>query len=532
MLNRITRSSINFALLGLLVAGLAYGAFDWYVCRIYVPEGQSLLLRYKGPLIFPAEESQPGRLAEAGQVGVMREMRGPGRHFYNPIYWERTLVSDVVILPHQIGVVTCKVGDPLPPGKFLVDGDLQGEAITQSRGILRKVFGPGRYRANPYAYEFKIVGTEVTTSAAQEKVSGWVEIPTGYVGVVTMQTDNPAMNLLPGIQDKVLPPGLYPINPKEQQIDIINIGFRETSIEVAQEVDAEGKPQYDVEGEAVPVAGTGIGFPSNDGFNIQLDFSAIWGVMPDNAAAVLRTFGNIDAVASKVIEPQTESICRNNGSKMGAIELLVGDQREAFQAGVSKDFKDVLEDKKITLLYGLVRHIYIPQEVREPIQKGYVADELTLTRDEESKTARIEADFREAEKKVELEAERVRVDTQRLSASVLAEGEKTAKEIQAATTQLIASIDLESAEFDAKRTVMLGRAKADAQKLSAQAKAEKFRLAADAFGSTEAYNKWEFAEQLPDTIDLNLFYAGEGTLWTDLKSITPTLPVRESTPAK
>ncbi len=92
---------------------------------------------------------------------------------------------------HQIGVVTCKVGQPLPAGEFLVDGDLQGEAIAKSQGILRKVFGPGRYRANPYAYEFKIVGTEKLDSGMQEKVSGWVEIPTGYVGVVTMQADNP-----------------------------------------------------------------------------------------------------------------------------------------------------------------------------------------------------------------------------------------------------------------------------------------------------------------------------------------------------
>lgn len=519
------RPFINLAVVTLFATVLAYGAFDWMICRVYVPEGHSLKLRYKGPLILSAKEPQPGRLAEAGQVGVMREMKGPGRHFYNPIYWEREIVPDVVIMPHQIGVVTCKVGDPLPAGEFLVDGDLQGDAMTQNQGILRKVFGPGRYRANPYAYAFKIINTEVSTSGSQAKVSGWVEIPTGYVGVVTMQAANPALGLVAGIQDKVLPPGLYPINPREQQIDVINVGFRESSIEVTQQTDADGSPIFDIEGEPVPVAGTGINFPSNDGFDIQLDFSAIWGVMPADAAEVVRTFGNIDAVETKVVEPQTESICRNNGSKMGAIELLVGDQRELFQSDVSAEFKQVLEDKRITLMYGLVRHIYIPANVREPIQKGYIADELKLTRDEETKTARIEGDFREAEKKVELEAERVRVDTDRMRASVVAEGEKLAREIEAETKQLIAKIDLETAELDAKKTVLLGRANSEAKKLAAEATADKFRLAAQAFGTTEAYNKWEFAENLPETLDLNLFYAGQGTLWTDLKNITPTLPV-------
>lgn len=527
---RSQKSIISLATAALFLGVLAYGTFDWTFCRVYVPEGHSLLLRYKGPLILPAKPAEPGRLAEAGQVGVLREMKGPGRHFYNPIYWERTIVPDVVILPGQIGVVTSKVGDPLPAGEFLVDGDLQGDAITRNRGILRKVFGPGRYRANPYAYEFKIVGTELANSGTQEKVSGWVEIPSGYVGVVTMQTNNTALGITTGIQDKVLPPGLYPINPREQQIDIINIGFREASIEVQQQTDADGKLVFDAEGEPVPVPGTGISFPSNDGFDIQLDFSAIWGVMPEDAAEVLRTFGNIDAVDKKVIEPQTESICRNNGSKMGAIELLVGNEREAFQSGVSSDFQQALESKRITLLYGLVRHIYIPADVRQPIQMGYVADELKLTRDEETLTARIEASLREAEKKVDLEAERVRSETERLKASVLAEGEKTAKEIAAATEQMIAKIDLETAELDAQKTVLLGRATAEAKKLSAEATADKFRLAAQAFGTTEAYNKWEFAEQLPETLDLKLFYAGEGTLWTDLKNITPTLPVLESKP--
>jgi regulator of protease activity HflC (stomatin/prohibitin superfamily) len=503
-----------------------YVGFLWFFCRVYVPEGHSLLLRYKGPLLLgTAVEPEPGRLAHEGELGVLEQMRGPGRHFYNPIYWERKIVPDVLIFPGQIGVVASKVGIPLPPGEFLVDGELDGENRAHHQGILRKVFGPGRYRANPYAYEFKIVGREVTSFGDQEKTSGWVEIPTGYVGVVTMQTDNPQLGLAAGIQDKVLQPAIYPINPKEQQIDIINIGYRETSIQVEQQVGKDGATAHDAQGEPLAITETGINFPSNDGFDIQLDFSAIWGVMPKNAASIVRMFGNIDAVQEKVIEPQSESICRNNGSKMGAVELLVGESREAFQTAVSEDFQRVLEEKNITLLYGLVRHIYIPQEVREPIQKGYVSDELKLTRDEETKTARTEADLREAESKVELEAERVRVDTDRMRASVLAEGEKKAKEIEAGTKQLIAAIDRETAELDAKKTVMLGRAESGAKQLSAEATADKFRLAVQAFGSPNAFNKWEFAEQLPQDLDLKLFYAGEGTLWTDLNNITPTLPL-------
>jgi len=63
----------------------------------------------------------------------------------------------VLIKPNEVGVVTCKLGDPLPEGEFLVDGEV-GE--TKSQGVLRKVLGPGRYRINTYGYEVKIVQTE------------------------------------------------------------------------------------------------------------------------------------------------------------------------------------------------------------------------------------------------------------------------------------------------------------------------------------------------------------------------------------
>ena len=512
-----------------LLALGAFGAFEWTVNRVYVEPGHSLMLRYKGPLLGKAEYAKPGHFAEEGQVGVLERLRGPGRHFYCPIWWERTIVADQVVKPGEVAVVTSKLGDPLPPGEFLVDGDL---GAAEFKGILRKVFGPGRYRVNPYAYEMKVIRAQTETVGNQVKHSGWVNIPTGFVGVVTYLADDPAQGKKAGIQEHVLPPGLYPVNPREQQVDIVEVGYRECSIEVEKRLDAKREIALDEGGEPSPIPETGINFPSNDGFEIQMDFSAIWGIMPENAAEVVRKFGNIDAVEQKVIIPQSESICRNNGSKLGAVELLIGESREQFQTTVSDEFEQVLEDKGVTLLYGLVRHIYIPQEVRLPIQQSFVADELKLTREQERETARTEAQLREEEQKVDLEAEKVRVETVKLVANVIAEGEKEAKEIAAETEQMVATIDRQAAEIDAQRTVQLGEAKAQAEQMQQEAKADKFKLAVDAFGAPDAYVKWQFAEGLPPEIDLRLLYAGEGTLWTDLKGITPTLPLRKPEPAK
>jgi len=181
----------------LLVGGLAFLVFQWTINRVYVDEGYSLQLRYKGPLVFGSrKQAKVGFWAEEGEIGIRKELRGPGRHFYCPVWWQREIVTDIVIQPGSVGIVTCKLGDSLPGTQFLVDGEI-GE--TKHKGVLRKVLGPGRYRINPYGYEVKIVQTEKKESGTQTKYSGWVEIPTGYVGVVTNLTDNPLTGALPGI---------------------------------------------------------------------------------------------------------------------------------------------------------------------------------------------------------------------------------------------------------------------------------------------------------------------------------------------
>ena len=208
------------------------------------------------------------------------------------------------------------------------------------------------------------------------------------------------------------------------QIDMVSIGYNAEELSTEKKKDEHGQVVLDESGEEQPVPDTGISFPSSDGFKIYMDFSAVWGVMPKQAPDIIRRFGNLDAVEQKVIIPQCESICRNNGSKLGAVELLVGDSRQKFQADVDAAFNKILKEKNISLLYGLVRHIYIPKEVREPIQKGYVADELALTRTQETTTAKMEARLREAEQTVLLEAARITEGTKKLVAETKADGPK------------------------------------------------------------------------------------------------------------
>jgi hypothetical protein len=509
---------IAIGICGLLFAlFVAYTGYEWTVNRVYVQEGQSLLLRYKGSLFGTSPEPKAGFWAERGEKGVQREMPGTGRHFYSPIWWETTLVPDTIVRPGEVGIVTVKVGKDPTNGQFIVEGDLDS---AEYKGTLRKVLGPGKYRMNPYGFDVQIVKVESIQSGKSTKLAGWVVIPTGYVGVVTNLVDNSLLETKAGVSDTVLQAGIYPVNPKEQLVDVVEVGYRHSQIETKLVHNEKGELEFDANGEPkISQEDSGIQFPSSDGFSIHMDFSAVWGLMPDQAPHAIRTVGNIESVEQKIVLPQIDSILRTNGSELHAMQFLIGEDRENYQNVSVKEFHEALDDKKITLLYGLVRHLYVPEQIRGPVQKAYIADELTKTRLQEQETAKGEGLLREAEQAVILATKTVEAETKKLIATRIAEGDRESKGIDATTEKLVATIKKETAELEALATTILGEAEQGGLKLKAEAKADLFRMAVEAFGSPEAYNAFVFASNLPEDIKINLIYAGSGTLWTDRNSL-------------
>ncbi len=536
---RTLRTAAKAALAVALLALVGYlGVWQWMICRIEVPAGYSLLIRYKGPWPFGLTPQAPeGTLVKtdaAGrplQVGILEAMPGPGRHFYSPLEFETQLVKDEVIPPGKLGVVVSKIGKPLPEGTYLVDE-------PGYRGILRKVLTPGRYRINKYGFDLKVVDVDAcveTATKVKRKAEDPTLIPPGYVGVVTNKASDPRTGEDRGIRKQVLQPGIYFLNPEEKRIDLVSIGYSETSLLVDAREGGAASPPPESQGlrgnilgvttaaDPTYVPGRGIEFPSSDGFQIHLDYTAIWGIAPEQAPEVVRQFGTLKDVEQKVILPQIESICRLYGSRRGAVDLLVGDTREQFQLATSAELERVLGAKSLSLLFGLVRHIYVPKAVREPIQKAKIADEVTKTREQEQLTAKAQAELTEAKARVVFEEKRTRAETEKLVAEVAATGEKKAREVEAMTEKLTAEIEARSAAIEARTTKLLGEAKATSVKLAKEAKAERFQLLVKAMGGADSYGRYVFAEGLPADLRLGIFYAGPGTLWTDLKGFEQTM---------
>ncbi|MBO7721375.1 MAG: hypothetical protein J6T01_03120, partial [Kiritimatiellae bacterium] len=205
------RNIVAAAALASAALAAAVLGFIWFCCRVYVPAGMMAVVTAKTGDPLP-----PGAiLAEPGQKGVQREPLAEGRHFLNPINNDWRLVPLTTIPAGSIGLVTSKTGRELASGEILAPD-------RASKGVWKDVLGPGSYRLNPEGYDVQVLAA--------------INIPIGYVGVVTSQTGRPAAQGLfagpgeKGVLEKVLQPGLYYVNPRAYQVDVVEIGMNQVSI--------------------------------------------------------------------------------------------------------------------------------------------------------------------------------------------------------------------------------------------------------------------------------------------------------------
>jgi hypothetical protein len=497
---------------------------------------------------------KPGQiLAQEGQMGIQEQVLGEGRHFRNPYEYNIQIMPVINIPPGKIGVVTAKVGADLPQGEFLAN---EGQ-----KGIARRVLGPGKYRLNP-------VGYDVKTEDA-------VVIPIGYVGLITSLSGRQAPEGAfakpgeKGVREDILQPGLYYVNPKEFQINVLEIGLNQVSLlgregsavitkgqiavqnvamdalqdnmlkqqqakrrdyyeqadmEMAQRaiaLPAAKKPAVPQRsGDSVHVLNEYVTFPSRDGFLISLDMTVEFELLPENIAWLYRSYGDLPAVVDKIIMPQILSITRNKGSEYRAKDFIVGEGREKFQTDMTEALSKTMAEKKIITHNALIRHVDVPLQILDPIQKASIATEQDLTNIERQNTARKQADLNTGMSLIDQRRAQVAQETQKLKAEIKADQEKQVAEIQAGTIKQIALIDKNSAEVRADMTRTLGKAAADSMKLVENERARGAQMKTQAFGDPIAFSMWEFAGSLRPDLRINILHAGEGTLWTDLQKAT------------
>jgi regulator of protease activity HflC (stomatin/prohibitin superfamily) len=559
------KSIVKMALVLVLVVAGTWVLWQWGFCRFYVGPDQMAVITSKMGETLP-----PGQiLAKTGQRGIQEDVLGEGRHFLNPWLFERKIMPMVVIPPGKVGIVTSKVGEELPADEFLAE---RGQ-----KGIWRNVLGPGKYRMNPVGYQIDVIdaisipigydGVVTSLSGTQTKPSEFakrgekgvrsdvlqpglyfvnpreykvdvLEIGVNQVSllgkgggaVITKSlqaSDNEAMNRL---QFNVL---------QEQQAKRENYmqseassGMRLGSSRLAPASSEKQAPRRQTAQEdaqmvqfaAAPapaslsfVLNQFVEFPSRDGFEISLDMTVEFELLPKDVAWLFRTYGDLPAAVDKVIMPQILSVSRLKGSAYGAKDFIVGEGREKFQNELTDSLAATLLEKRIQIHNALIRHVNVPEQILDPIQKASLAQEQDLTNQERQNTAKKLAQLNTELSLIHQRREQVVQETEKIKALIKADEEKQVAEIRGDTMRQAAEIERDTAGVRAERITTLGSADAQVVSLVEGERARGQQLKVKAFGDAEAYNLWTLAGALSDDLTINIFHAGPGTLWTDLE---------------
>ena len=587
--------SITVILAPVLAVAFFAFFFLWSFCRIPVPAGYMAIVTAKIGKPLP-----PGQiLAGPGEKGVQRDPLPEGRHFRDPVNHSWRIVPLVSIPVGKVGVVTSKVGKELPEGEILA-------ADTACKGVWKDVLGPGTYRLNPEGYEITMLDA--------------INIPIGYVGIVTSQTGK---SVKPGefagfgqqgVMKDVLQPGLYYINPRAYQVDVLEIGMNQVSIlgrsgsvvltksqistasraldslqqntiQVQQDkrneyleknrdrgfisqqalnapaaadslgsslrrsapkkiaagakrpgADAQvmGEPQAAPLQQAESVAPESVAFginrfvefPSRDGFQILLDMTVEFELLPENISRIYMLYGDLPAVVEKIILPQVLSISRIKGSSYKARDFIDGEGRQLFQKEMTAELTRVLKEKHIVIHNAIIRHVEVPEEILTPIQESSVAKEQDLTNKARQETARKQAELNTETAMIEQFKKQVDQETEKLVATTVAQTKNEVAGIQANAALEVAGINLEKAALQASITQVQGEAKVKAEFVVANEKALGEQLRSGVFKNPATLAELTFVDKLNPSLGIRIIHAGEGTLWTDLKNLAPSLPVK------
>ncbi len=575
------------------VLALVAFAILWGPCRIPIQPGYMAIVTAKVGRPLPPGEI----LAGPGEKGVRRDPLPEGRHFLNPINYDWKIVPVLTVPVGNVALVTSKTGAELPPGEILA-------ADRAGKGVWKDVLGPGTYRLNPEGYDIQMLDA--------------VHIPIGYVGVVTAQTGKPvkpgefAGPGEQGVMRDVLQPGLYYINPRAYQVDVLEIGMNQVSIigrsgsvvltkgditsaggaldslkdntiqqqkakrdeylarnaergflsqsalsSQAVQAEAAGdasgwsslsrrkrevrKPDHD-DPFAAPAGAQraasqtpqsvafGINrfveFPSRDGFQILLDMTVEFELLPENISRIYMLYGDLPAVVEKIILPQVLSVSRLRGSSYKARDFIDGDGRQAFQAELTSELTRVLSEKHILIHNAIIRHVEIPQEILQPIQTASLAKEQDLTNKERQNTARRQAELNTETAMVDQLKKQVEQETARLVATIAAETKNEVAGIRATGALEVATINLERSAVQSEIIQVRGEAEVQAAFRVDNERAAGQKLRGAVFKDPATLADLTFVDQLNPAVGIRIIHAGEGTLWTDLEKLAPTLPVK------
>ena len=416
-------------------------------------------------------------------------------------------------------------------------------ATVRTKGVLRDVLQPGLYYINPRAYQINVIEIGMNQVSMTGKEGSVIEMKNSVKAASSALTDlssnilnrqlQQRMNMAPqnAQQVKTANRAMQMAQRRYQPRNAGRVKYKSAAPVVKAEACADaampGSGAKRSRGGSAPGYSISnfVEFPSRDGFKILMDMTVEFELLPENVSRIYMLYGDLPQVVEKIILPQILSVSRLKGSSYKAQDFIMGEGREIFQKNLRDDLVRLLKEKNIIIHNAIIRNVAIPRNILQPIQESSLAKEQNLTNFSLQATAKIEAELNTQIAMIDQKRREVEQETRKLVAEIKATQEQSVRLIQAQTELEVAKIQLQRSEIEAKRKQLTGETEVKADFIKRSEAAQGIRLKAEALGKTGIMADMKLIEALNPQVKLQVIYAGEGTLWTDLKS--GVIPLRK-----
>jgi hypothetical protein len=564
-----------------VIVVFAYFTYQWFFCRFYVPAGYMAIVTAKS-----GNTPKPGQiLVSPGEKGIWAEPLAEGRHFLDPFMHDITILPAVTIPLGKVGIVTAKIGNELNPGEVIApDRNSKGvwrnvlgpgiyrlnpqgyqvdiaDAVSipigyvgvitsqngkeyvsgefakmGQKGVLRDILQPGLYYLNPYAYQVNIIEigmNQVTMSGQQE----------GRSIIAAKNRQDTAGTALDEMQENTL-------NVQKQQLMELaktsSMGYSSSRAMPAKSIAEVGekkerekfkskKPGPAEKADKAARIGASadsaiygvshfVEFPSRDGFKIMIDMTVEFELMPEFISRIYLLYGDLPQVVEKIILPQVLSVSRLKGSSYRAQDFIMGEGRETFQNELRNELVKTLAEKNIIVHNAIIRNVEIPMDILNPIREVSLAKEQKLTNVSLQDASKIQAELNTQVALIDQKVREVEQSTRKLVAEVAANQNQSVEKIRATTALEVAKLQLQKSEIVAKIAKIKGETEASVVYMLENQRSLGSIQKAKAIGSREFLSELKLVENLNPKIETQIIYAGEGTLWTDLRNSSIAIP--------
>jgi uncharacterized membrane protein YqiK len=439
----LTNNQWVFIILGIIVfAFLAKTFVGW----VFIGETENGLVINKWGLGAKSRLQEGRIIATKGEAGIQAKMLEPGLHFWM-WWWKYSIEKQEIteISAGEIGVVESIDGAPIPAGAVLVGNvvecNMYQDAVAflnngGQKGFQRNVLTVGSYRINRKLFDVDREPMRVVPAnkIGLVNVLDGISLKEGMIAGPIIEADHKYFqdaNVFlngggyRGMQEQVLRPGNYYINPRfaeieEEKMTEISIGYvgvvnsyiGEDGADISGDdfkhgnIVEKGKKgiwnwtydpgMYPVNTrlmKVVPVPTTNIvlnwaegsdktyGFDENlktiqvkskDGFEFEVDVAQIINISDKSAPKVIARFGSIQNLVSQVLEPTIGNYFRNSAQTSEALEFVYA--RKTVEESAKGHITEILKKYDIECVDTLLGDVKPPEQLMSILKEQMVAE--------------------------------------------------------------------------------------------------------------------------------------------------------------